>query len=231
VTALTTDGGAPLLIGADGGCCNLLNGSIDEVAIYGAALSSGQITGHFGAGTGTSGCLGASTDPASANTCLSADVMSALSVTAPTSIAFGKIAPGEVSRALALVYVQKNTDADGYQLSVTRTAFTGGGGDLALVVSCATVTDASGTHCQAPFSSTGGDLEWDLPTPGVTPPESGWLFGPGISAPIGHRVSGATGTGAAADEWPARLDLHVPADAAPGHYSATVTFSTVVTTP
>jgi hypothetical protein len=227
---VASDGGAQLVVGSDG-CCSNLNGAIDEVAIYGSALTAAQLASHDAAAAGNCGCA-ASTDPTQANTCVGADVMSSIAVTAPASLDFGQIAPGETAQQLALIDVQKNSSAGGYQLSVTRTAFTGGTEDLILGVTCDTSTDASGTHCQAPASANGGDLEWDLPNPGVTPPPSGWTIPVGSpSAPIGHRVDGATGAGSAADEWPTRLSLTVPADAGPGHYSATVTYSVVLTTP
>ena len=219
--ALSTDAG-DLTIGASG-CCLNLNGSIDELAIYGSALSAADVKGHYDVGNGTAGCT-QSTDPVAANTCVTADVMEQISVSAPASIPFGQIAPGETKTAPADITVQKNTLDGGYQLAVFRTAFTPS--DLSLGIGCRSETTNGVTRCTPPAPADDPQLSLQL---GLTPTAVPTL-GDGFSLPVGRRASGRSGVGNVADDtWNTLLSLQVPAGTTPGSYSSTVTFVAFVT--
>jgi len=139
------------------------------------------------------------TPPNEANTCVVADVLSTITVTAPSLIAFPPLAVGETSApADAPVNVKSNT---GYQLSVTRTAFTNG--DIPLSVQAAGAAPAGAA--------------FDLSALAAIPVVS--------SIDIGHRLGSSTpDTG---DTWPLSLVLGpVPAVAA-GTHASIVTFTAV----
>jgi hypothetical protein len=218
---LATGGADPLLLGAWpwGGVAGL-NGSLDEVAIYGSALSADTIKAHADTGTGA-GCTGAQPADNEAASCVTANVVSQFAVRLnPASVDFGNVVTGGTYPRLQEIFVEKNDEQGGYQLSVSRTAFTPS--DLNLSIGCATANQAGTAVCSAPNPST---LLWDLvvgtPSPITKPPDA--------PTPIGHRTTGATGTGTQADSWPAALVLQVPAGTVAGRYSAVVTYSATVT--
>jgi hypothetical protein len=198
--ALHTDGSTWLDVGSSG-CCAFLNGWIDEVAIYGTALSADQLRAHSEAVGGTDCPIAVpSTPPNSANTCVTADVVSTITVTAPALVSFGSLAVGETGGpAAAPVNVKSN--AGGYQLSVTRTAFTNG--DLPLAIQSAAPPEP----------------EMLLDLSGLTAiPTSG-------SVDIGHRSGSITPD--AGDTWPLSLVLGPVPATATGTHASIVTFTAV----
>lgn len=205
-----------------------VNGSLDELAIYGIALSAEKIAARHAQAAGGD-CAGAPEPGESdAITCVTADVLSRFSVrVSPPAVNFGNVVPGTSHERPQDIQVEKNDVEGGYQLNVMRTAFTPS--DLSLGIKCfAPDPDPNRVgECKAPFSSTGAGLEWalrhdtatEIAKSGQTPPASATL--------IGHRTTGRTGTADQADSWSVNLVLTPPAGAASGRYSSVVTYSVV----
>jgi hypothetical protein len=139
------------------------------------------------------------TPPNSASTCVTADVVSTITVTAPALISFGSLAVGETS-APAAAPVNVKSNAGGYQLSVTRTAFTNG--DLPLSVASAAPADPAQLLDLSGLTA--------IPTIG--------------SVDIGHR-SGVTPE--AGDTWPLSLTLGPVPATATGTHASIVTFTAI----
>jgi hypothetical protein len=141
-----------------------------------------------------------STPPNSANTCVTADVVSTITVTAPALVSFGSLAVGETAGPVAAP-VNVKSNAGGYQLSVTRTVFTNG--DLPLSVASAAPADPAQV----------------LDLSGLTAiPTSG-------SVDIGHRSGSITPD--AGDTWPLSLTLGPVPATATGTHASIVTFTAV----
>jgi hypothetical protein len=140
------------------------------------------------------------TPPNSANTCVTASVVSTVSVTAPAVITFPALPVGGTSAPVAAP-VNVKSNGGGYQLSVTRTEFTNG--DIPLSIQSGTPTDAGMV----------------LQLSGLAPiPTSDNLN-------IGRRSGSVTPD--AGDAWPLSLVLGpVPAVAA-GKHASIVTFTAV----
>jgi hypothetical protein len=207
--ALATNGAASLLLGAwTAGGFNL-SGWLDEVAVYGTALSADEIKAHFDGATGT-GCAGATGGEGQAASCVDVSVDSAITVTAPPQITFGnngRVTPG--SEYLALAPVTVETNVAGYQLSVSRTAFTPAD-QLKLSIRAATGAQPAG-------------LAWDLSDTEASEIKASdvttWLTA------IGRRTQARdVGT----DEWPTALVLDVPSGTPSGQYSSVLTFRAVL---
>ena len=198
-------------------------GSIDELAIYGSALSPETLGARYATATGQ-GCEGVAPADNEATTCVTANVVSQFAVRVdPASVSFGNVVRGRNYKVLQHVDVESNDPESGYQLSVKRSAFTPS--DLQLRISCAGATDPDLTrHCAAPKKHTTGTLTWDLLIDEMVDVAKG----ADPATPIGRRDMGVTGAGIESDGWPVALELGVPADAAAGQYSAVVTYSAVV---
>jgi hypothetical protein len=220
--ALATDGAPQLTLGqwAFGGLT--LSGSLDEVAVYGSALSADTLKGHYDTAAGA-GCTGAQPADNEAASCVTANVVSQFAVRLdPATINFGNVVSGSTYSQLQQISVEKNDEQNGYQLSVSRTAFTPS--DLSLGITCAVQSQGGTPACATPLSTTAGGLVWDL----VVGTRSEITKAPQPATPIGHRTTGATGAGDLADKWPTAVVLQVPAGAVAGRYSAVVTYSAVV---
>jgi hypothetical protein len=158
--------------------------------------------------------VGSCTQPpvtTSANTCVTANVAATIIVTAPTNVSFPSLGAGETSSAVSVPVNVKSNNGTGYQLSVTRTAFTGG--DIPLSIGCAAVTFPE------VLDLPGGPIG---PTSSVTPiPTSG----PNLN--IGH--SGSV-TNNAGDAWPFTFTLGpIPFNVPAGQHQSVVTFTAVAT--
>jgi hypothetical protein len=218
---LATNGDAPLILGGWAGGLTL-NGSLDEVAVYGSALSADTLKAHYETAAGA-GCTGAQPADNETTSCVTANVVSQFAVRLnPVNVDFGNVLAGQTYRALQEVFVEKNDEIGGYQLAVTRTAFTPT--DLSLGIECATATTNGVTSCQLPTSTTSQSLAWDLLVGTTTEIAKG----PEPPTLIGHRTSGMTGADLAADRWPTVLAFKAPAGTAAGRYSSVVTYSAVV---
>jgi hypothetical protein len=205
-----------------------LNGSIDELAIYGTALSADRIASRHAQAAGGD-CAGAPEPTDSqAITCVTAEVASEFSVrVTPPAVSFGKVVAGKSFRMPQDIEVEKNTAEGGYQLNVMRTAFTPS--DLNLGITCFQGDPDPNRvgECTPPATSFGGALAWalrhDTPTEiaksGQTPAQE--------ATKIGSRATGMTGTADQADRWIVNLVLGVPEGAAAGRYSSVVTYSVV----
>lgn len=214
---LVTEAG-DLVIGTSTFCCPPpLLGSIDEVAVYKSALSSEAIKSHYEVAGGTD-CPGATVGQSS--TCVAVDVLSQITVTAPPTVNFGQVFAGQTKERFSPVFVEMNGDS-GYQLSVTRTAFTGG--DLPLGIRSNNCANPLGGECtETPPSFPSADLELDLDYVTPTPITIGSPF-----TSIGRRKAGTVAP-AQGDQWPTVLALEVPAGTAAGRHSSVVTYSAVV---
>jgi Concanavalin A-like lectin/glucanases superfamily len=218
---LSTDGAAPLTLGGVFGTL-ILNGSLDEVAVYGSALSADTLKGHHDTAAGA-GCTGAQPADNEAASCVTANVVSQFAVRLdPATIDFGNVVSGSTYSQLQHISVEKNDAQGGYQLSVSRTAFSPS--DLSLGITCAGANQNGTRVCSAPLSTTPGGLVWDLLVDSTSPIAKA----PEPATPIAHRTTGATGAGDLADKWPTALVLQVPSGTVAGRYSAVVTYSAVV---
>jgi hypothetical protein len=150
----------------------------------------------------TAGAAG-SADAASASQAVTATVGSVLSVTVPSSITFPTLLPGETSAPVSSPVTVSSSDPAGYQLSVTRTAFTGG--DLPLSIGSATTPDSGMLLDLVPLAAT------PIPTSG--------------GQNIGHRSG--TPSLAAGDVWPTALVLGPIPNTTPGTHTATVIYTAV----
>jgi hypothetical protein len=221
-TGLATNGAGALVLGNWPPVGHNLVGSLDEVAIYGSALAPDVIRSHYETATGI-GCAGSQPADNEAASCVTANVVSQFAVRLdPATIDFGNVVAGGTYPRRQDISVEKNDEQGGYQLSVSRTAFTPS--DLSLSITCARQIQGGTPSCIPPISTTGGGLAWDLLVDTTSPITKA----PDPPTPIGHRTTGATGTGNLADKWSADLLLQVPAGAVAGRYSAVVTYSAVV---
>lgn len=214
---------APLMLGSwlNDPALNL-NGSLDEVAVYGSALAPEVLKSHYETANGI-GCAGAGSAENEATSCVTANVVSQFAVRLdPAAIDFGNVVAGSTYSQLQQISVEKNDEQGGYQLTVSRTTFTPG--DLSLGISCAGANQGGTRVCSTPFSSSPANLVWDLAVDTVSPISTS----SGLVTAIGHRESGATGAGDLADKWPAAIVLQVPAGTVAGRYSAVVTYSAMV---
>jgi hypothetical protein len=178
-----------------GGLARYLDGTVEN-----GVDSLVRICGGGGFQSGNCPIAVPATPPNSANTCVTADVVSTITVTAPALISFGSLAVGETAGpAAAPVNVKSN--AGGYQLSVTRTAFTNG--DLPLSIDSA-----------APPAGTALDLAGLTAIP----------LGP-LNLAIGHRAGSITA--AEGDTWPLSLTLGPVPATATGTHASIVTFTAV----
>jgi hypothetical protein len=219
---LVTNGAAALTLGGWLGSELPLNGSLDEVAVYGSALAADTIKAHYETATGV-GCTGAQPADNEAASCVTANVVSQFAVRVdPVNIDFGNVVAGGTYPRLQEIFVEKNDEQSGYQLSVSRTAFTPS--DLSLGITCSVQNQGGTAACTPPVSSTGGGLVWDLLV-GTTSPIT---KAPEPPTPVGRRASGATGTGNLADKWSVNLILGVPPGTVAGRYSSVVTYGAVV---
>jgi hypothetical protein len=141
------------------------------------------------------------TPPNSADTCVTANVVSTITVTAPALVSFGSVAVGETAGPAAAPVNVKSNDDGGYQLSVTRTAFTNG--DLPLSIDSA-----------VPPAGTALDLSGLTAIP----------LGP-LNLSIGHRAGSITP--AEGDTWPLSLTLGPIPATATGTHASIVTFTAV----
>jgi VCBS repeat protein len=134
-------------------------------------------------------------------TSLNATIRPAITLVAgPSSVDFAPLSPGERSPAVPAPVRVTSNDGFGYQLTVTRTAFSGG--DIPLTVS--SDTPPSG-------------LVLDLPAKPVP-------LAPAIVAKVGHRSGSLTPL--SGDLWPVRLMLGPAAISVPaGVHHATLTFT------
>ncbi|MDX6510913.1 MAG: large repetitive protein [Gaiellaceae bacterium] len=166
------------------------NGSADlATANYDAGTVSVALNSAGGSGGGGGG---------SGSTEVTATVAPTLTVSAPASIAFPTLAVGQTSSPLAVPITVSSNATGGYQLGVTRTAFSAG--DIPLSISSAApasgmLLDLSGTTA--------------IPTAG--------------SLNVGHRTS--TITAAGGDSWPTSLVLGPVPLVASGTHTSTVTFT------
>jgi hypothetical protein len=152
------------------------------------------------------------TNPASANTCVTANVAATIIVTAPTSISFPSLGAGESSSPIAVPVNVKSNNGDGYQLSAIRTAFTNG--DIPLSIGSGAVTDPPEV-LDLP-NSNGGLGPTSSPTPIPT-------SGPNLN--IGHSGTVTTNAG---DDWPFTFVLGpIPFNVPAGQHQSVVTFTAV----
>jgi hypothetical protein len=141
--------------------------------------------------------------PASADTCVNADVAPTLMVTAPSFLPFGSVAVGSTAKAAADVYVESNNPG-GYYFGATRTGFTNG--DLPLAVEPVAPPDPG----QQLDLAAGSDTAIPI----------------GSYVTIGQRSASMTSADLG-DRWPMNLVLGPIPNTAAGSHSATVTFTAV----
>lgn len=153
------------------------------------------------AGVGAALVMAAPAMPATDTTTVSASVNTVLSVTAPESIDFGAVDPGQSYTKNAAVSVTSNV-SNGYTLSASRTAFTNG--DIPLSYNSAT----------APANATAA-------TAGAIPTTGSRTIG----ASAANSVTAATG-----DAWGIVLGLGPVPFTQDGAHASTLTF-TVTATP
>jgi hypothetical protein len=182
------------------------------------AVDTGACTGSA-TSVGTASCTITNTfivgscpqdpDPTTSNTCVTANVAATIIVTSPTSISFPALGAGETSSAVPVPVNVKSNDGLGYQLNVTRTAFTNG--DLPLSIGSGAVTFPQ------VLDLPGGPIG---PTTSNTPiPTSG----PNLN--IGHST---TVTSNAGDDWPFNFTLGpIPFNVPAGQHQSVVTFTAV----
>ena len=157
-----------------------------------------RLCAEDGGGFSPPGCPLPVSSPA--DTCVTAEVVSTITVTAPALVAFPPLAVGGTSPLVAAP-VNVKSNGGGYQLSVTRTVFTRG--DIPLSIELGASADA--------------DQISDLA--GASPiPTSGNLN-------IGHRTGSITPAGG--DTWATSMRLGPVPPVASGTHASIVTFTAV----
>jgi Lamin Tail Domain len=185
------------VVRAGAGCTDTNHNDTDFDTAAPAPRTTASAAASCGSGSGGS---------ASQNAAVDVDVQPVLSLTLQhASLSFGSAAAGETPAALGDQLTIVSNSATGYALSVHRTAFAPS--DLPLAIGTA--------------APTGGTLGV-----GVTGSAAARI----PVAPAADLLVGTTATRSAAsgDIWPASIGFASPLPAvAPGHYSATVTFTVV----
>ncbi|MBI4326908.1 MAG: immunoglobulin domain-containing protein, partial [Chloroflexi bacterium] len=124
------NGSRPLRIGAgatDDPIGNFFfHGDVDEVAVYGTALSPDRVLAHYGAGLGSTTPPTISVQPASRAVLPGTDVAFSVQASGSLPLSYqwyhnGALLPGETSATLALPSVQKPQEGK-YQVTVRNTA-------------------------------------------------------------------------------------------------------------
>jgi hypothetical protein len=192
---LTTPLAAPSLAGCDPALPPLLAFVADIVLGAGRLTLAGQLSPIITA-VGSGG--GETTQGQS----VTAEVGSTLAVSAPASIAFPRLLPGQTSAPVSSAVTVTSNDPAGYQLSVSRTPFTPA--DIPLAI-----------QSSAPGAGMALDLLLGVAT---AIPTSGSLA-------VGHRSG--TIAGPSGDVWPTSLVLGPVPNVSAGTYSATVTYTVV----
>jgi hypothetical protein len=192
---LSTPLTAPSLAGCDPALPPVLAFIADVVLGSGRLTLGGQLSPVITA-------VGAGGGGTTQGQSVTAEIGSTLALSAPASIAFPRLLPGQTSAPVPSAVTVTSNDPAGFQLSVSRTTFTPT--DIPLAI-----------RSSAPDVGMALDLLLGVPT---AIPTSGGL-------PVGHRVG--TIAGPSGDVWPTSLVLGPVPNVSAGTYSATVIYTVV----